>query len=188
MATSCRSSEKEPKIIQRQLPMMMIKMIKIMILMAIIHWYFLQTIMVLLMMSMMMMVAIQIEVDDDDVDGRELAIGTSCQDNHKRSNDSCQLYLEATTVGNDSCQFAERGNRKFELRPRHSWKIVESSIQGNLFQVKSRNIYLLCHSRYHLRSLGTNFLTKIFNFGVKTVEGYLLLSLGSKLALKICLS
>ena len=40
------------------------------------------------------------EYDDDNVDSRQLAIGTSCQDNHKRSN--------------DSCQFAERGNRKFE--------------------------------------------------------------------------
>ena len=70
----------------------------------------------MMMMMMMMMIAIQIE-GDDHVDGRELAIGTSCQDNHKRSSDSCQLQQEATTVGNDSCQFAERGNRKFELRP-----------------------------------------------------------------------
>ena len=73
--------------------------------------------MMMIMIMMMMIIVIQIEVDDDDVDGRELAIGTSCQDNHKRSNDSCQLQQEATTVGNDSCQFAERGNRKFELRP-----------------------------------------------------------------------
>ena len=38
--------------------------------------------------------------DDDDNEGGQLGNATSCQDNHKRSN--------------DSCQFAERGNRKFE--------------------------------------------------------------------------